>query len=113
MLACYNEFLFSYYQTRTQADMVFDLSRFLDFSLKFLDTGLEGIVGVLSNRTSTANSKTKKGFEQIGWRHGGSVDFALRFLILWIRRPLVQVLIFAIVFVSLYKKRGTIFPFSS
>ena len=60
MYACYNESLFSYYQTRTQADMVFDLSRFLDFSLKFLDTDLEGIVRVLSNRTSTANSKNKK-----------------------------------------------------
>ena len=31
-------------QTRTQADMVFDLSRYLDFSLKFLDTDLEGII---------------------------------------------------------------------
>ena len=35
-----------YCQTRTDADMVFDLSRYLDFSLKFLDTDLEGIVFV-------------------------------------------------------------------
>lgn len=34
-------------QTRTQADMVFDLSRFLDFSLKFLDTDLEGITEMI------------------------------------------------------------------
>ena len=33
---------FSYFQTRTQANMVLDLSRFLDFSLKFLDTDLDG-----------------------------------------------------------------------
>ena len=37
------------FQTRTQADMVFDLSRFLDFSLKFLDTDLEGTCLVTSS----------------------------------------------------------------
>ena len=31
-----------HFQTRTQADVVLDLSRFLDFSLKFLDTNLDG-----------------------------------------------------------------------
>ena len=43
MLQCF-EFNVVLSQTRTQADMVFDLSRYLDFSLKFLDTDLEGII---------------------------------------------------------------------
>lgn len=47
-----------YSQTRTEADMVFDLSRYLDFSLKFLDTDLEGIVFVYQTFNTTKNIST-------------------------------------------------------
>ena len=47
-----------YCQTRTEADMVFDLSRYLDFSLKFLDADLEGIVSVYQTFKTTLNKST-------------------------------------------------------